>query len=513
MKKLCFCHYSLAFCFVIILFSGHVHATKVFCFERDNYSITDRSEGNFIDTLGKYANWIEDAVIYEVTPSYFVKDGTLNDVTEKLPELKELGVNTIWLQPIFACYGGGQGYAVTDYFSVRPDIGNEDQLKALITAVKKLELRIIFDFVPNHTSVHHPYVQDGIKNGTSSPYYSYYQHTDDGVPYSSYYHKDENGYFYYFWKDLVNLNYDNEKVQQWVIDACKYWVKKYDIDGYRFDAVWGVNARAPEFGTKLKTALKSVKPDLLMLAEDKPIEKTFNAGFDLAYDWTADTSWVSRWSWQTRYDPKNNPTIFNYPNTEQRASLLRKQLFQDNKFITRRLHFLENNDLPAFINDHGLERTKMAAALLFSLPGVPLIYNGQEIGLKRALYSGKPIFLADQSIRSLDHDSLFSYYQSLIKYRKQYKALRTGSFKKVEASPSENIVAFSRSDKQNTFIILLNLTDKKSDVQFDIDLFSHTKRNHLIDMITQARFDISPNKNSTITIPLNGYGAMWLLVK
>jgi len=240
----------------------------------------------------EYASWIDNAIIYEITPSYFVKNGKYRNIQEKLGEFKKLGINTIWLQPVFETSGGGQGYDILNYFSLRPELGNETELKQLIRAAKALKMHVLFDFVPNHTSIHHTYVKDVIKNGTSSHYYNFYQHEDDGVEYSSYYHKDENGFIYYFWKDLVNLNYQNEEVQQWMIEACKYWVKEFDIDGYRFDAVWGINARSPLFAKRLKTGLKSIKPDLLMLAEDKGSDKkVYHLGFDLAYDWTSDTSW------------------------------------------------------------------------------------------------------------------------------------------------------------------------------------------------------------------------------
>lgn len=461
-----------------------------------------------------YAGWIDDAIIYQITPGIFVKNGKYNNIQEKLGELKKLGVNTIWLQPVFETFGGGQGYDITDYFSLRPDLGNESQLKQLIKTAKALRMHVLFDFVPNHTSIHHPYAKDVVKYGTSSHYYNFYQHTDDGVKYSSYYHKDENGFIYYFWKDLINLNYQNEEVQQWMIEACKYWVKEFDIDGYRFDAVWGVIARCPLFIQRLKTELKSLKPDLLMLAEDKGTDKqVYERGFDLAYDWAADTSWVSQVSWQYKYDPKENYTIFNFPDSSKRAAMLRKQLFQNNPFNHRLLRFIENNDLPRFITDHGLERTKMAAALLFSLPGVPMIYSGQEIGFQSPLYSNKPIFSANESIQSLDHDSLFSFYSNLTKLRSSYNALRSRSLHEVIVSPSAAMVAFTRENNGQTFIIIINLDSKPANAKADMSSYSflHNKNKYrlLLDVLTNDSFSI---KNK-VTIPMKGYSTRWLLLQ
>src|SRR5205085_3341390 len=198
------------------------------------------SFGSPSDTIIKKLNppdeWIKRSIIYGITPYLFVKDANYTDIENKIPELTKLGVNTIWLQPVFQSSRKGQGYDITDFFSLREDLGTEQQLQSLINAAKQSGMKVIFDFVPNHTSIAHPYAQDIIKNKQASPYYDYYQHENDGAPYSSFYHHDNDGFYFYFWKSLVNLNYNNEAVQKWIIEACKYWVKKFDIDGYRFDA-------------------------------------------------------------------------------------------------------------------------------------------------------------------------------------------------------------------------------------------------------------------------------------
>ena len=127
------------------------------------------------------------------------------------------------------------------------------------------------------------------------------------------------------------------------------------------------------FAKKLRTELKSIKPGLLLLAEDKgSLKDVYKAGFDAAYDWTADTAWVSHWSWQYQYAPRKNLTLFNHPDAGKRPAMLKKALFNNGDATNLRLRFIENNDLPRFIRSHSLICTKMAAALLFSLPGIPM---------------------------------------------------------------------------------------------------------------------------------------------
>ncbi|HYK45876.1 MAG TPA: alpha-amylase family glycosyl hydrolase [Parafilimonas sp.] len=459
-----------------------------------------------------HAAWIDSAVIYQVTPSIFVKDGHYDDITPKLPEIKQFGINTIYLQPVFETHAGGQGYDITDYFSLRKDLGTEAQLRDLITTAKSLGIRVLFDFVPNHTSVFHPYVADAVLYGRDSHYYDFYQRADDGSKYSSLYKRDDSGFYHYFWNKLVNLNYQNPEVEQWIIEACKYWLKKFDIDGYRFDAVWAVSARDPSFAKRLQLELKSIKPDILLIAEDKAANaQVFEAGYDAAYDWTADTSWISHWSWQYHYDPAHNPTIFNYPNENERGNMLRHALFQNGDSIHLRLRFMENNDQPAFIKDHDVACTKMVAALLFSLPGIPLLYNGQEIGHAAKVYSKAPVFQADKSIRSLDSGGLYNYYQKLIALRSRYKSLRGTHMKDLPVNCPNNVVAVYRWQEAEKFVVIVSLGGNAQQVSVDLnDVIKQQNKNlFFTDVLTNETFTSS----SLLTIRMQPQTARLLLIK
>ncbi len=406
-----------------------------------------------------HAAWIDKTVMYEITPYIFTQNSNYDDITAKLPELSALGINCIWLQPVFKTHKGEQGYDITDYFSLRNDLGTEEQLQHLISTAKNLHMKVIFDFVANHTSAFHPYFEDCILHDSDSHYYNFYQRTNDGALYSSYYKKDALGFYHYFWKDLVNLNYANAEVQRWMIEACKYWLQKFDLDGYRFDAAWAFSARDNFFGKQLETELKSIKPDMLLLAEDKgERKKVYTEGFDAAYDWRTDTNWISHWSWQYDYDPQNNPTIFNSSSEKKRGQMLINALFNGDTIHTR-LRFMENNDQPRFINDHGLARTKMVAALMFSLPGIPLIYDGQEIGCKNKLYSTKSIFKSAESIQSQDKDSLFNYYKQLMQIRSQYKSLRSENMQHLPVNANGSVVALYRWKDDEQFIVVINMSE------------------------------------------------------
>ncbi len=459
-----------------------------------------------------HAAWIDSAIIYEITPYVFVHEGQYPDITKKLPELKEMGINTIWLQPICKTHNGEQGYDVIDYFSLRPDLGTESQLHDLISTAKNLNMHVLFDFVPNHTSIFHPYAKEVKQYGGQSHYYNFYQHTNDGAKYSSQEQIDSNGFVHYFWNDLVNLDYNNPETQQWILEAFKYWLRKFDIDGYRIDAAWAFNARNSSFGKQLQTSLKSIRPDILLLAEDKgALRSVYAEGYDAAYDWMADSGWISKWSWSTDYNPSKNPTIFNYYDENSRSTLLNKSLFNNGDTIHLRLRFLENNDQQRFITAHGKERTKMASALLLALPGLPLIYNGQEIGFERKPYSNKFIFKTNQSIQSADTNNLFPWYEKLNKIRIEHEALRSNHMQLLPVN-LQTMYALHRWQNDEHIIVLSNLGNEDSNTEVDIGSIKKFTHNTLkyTDLITKENFYADSNANS-LNVAMKKYSTRLLL--
>ena len=438
-----------------------------------------------------YATWIDSAIIYEITPYIFVNNGKFNNITTKIPDLVRLGVNSIWIQPIYSTYYGGQGYDIVDYFNVRSDLGTEQDLRNLIQTAKANGLKVLFNFVPNHSSIQHPYAKNSTLYGTNSHYWDFYQRETDSAPYSQHYHFYQ-GFINYFWNDLPNLNFNNPEVHKWITEAAKYWIEKFDIDGYRFDAVWGVTARNSQFTKDLRLALKRIKPEILMLAEDKASqEQVFDERFDVAFDWAPNEVWVSQWMWQTIYNPSTNPTIFNFSNQNQRSSRLRNALtnygngFAENSKI---LHFMTNNDVFYFVTHHGVERTKMVSALMFALNGIPLIYNGLEIGKSGHPYSTEFIFFPGLPIDYDDPDKFFPYFQYLIHLRKSYPALRSDNFAEITVSPSSYVFGFRRWLGEQNLFTVLNMGASATNVTINLPIkdlnFDTTITYYLTDLIS-----------------------------
>jgi cyclomaltodextrinase / maltogenic alpha-amylase / neopullulanase len=466
-----------------------------------------------------HAHWIDSAIVYGVSPYMFVDNTRFTNITAKIPELAGLGVTALWIQPIYSTTDPDQGYAVTDYFTFRSSLGSESDLQSLVNTAHQYGIRVLLDFVPNHTSTSHPYAQSGIQYGRRSYYYSFYQHNaDDGARYSGNYATETLGLmpfvYYGFWgSDLVNLNYNTPDVQRWIIEASRYWVEKFDVDGYRFDAVWGVTARTPEFTRAWRHALKRVKPEILLLAEDKAkYAPVFDERFDAAYDWSGEEGWVSHWNWQPQFSPDN--TIFNNTSPNNRASLLRAALtgFPPS---ARVLHFMENNDTYRFLARHDLARTTMVGQMLFSLPGIPLLFNGQEIGVTAHPYDAMPIFQSNKSIESQSKYGLFAFYKNVINMRKRFPALIGDNFAEVPVG-SSTVFAYRRWEGNQNIFPVLNMASTASTVQMqlpvgDLNLDS-TRTYYLTDYFSGQTFTGTKATLASLAIPLSGYSARILVL-
>ena len=416
--------------------------------------------------------WVDEAVVYGVAP-FFFGERRLADVTARLDALAALGVNTLWLSPVTASAEGDFGYAVTDTFALREDFGSEAELRALIEGAHARGLRVIMDFVPNHVAEQHPYYEDAQADGISSPYFSYFERNAAG-----------EALHYFDWTNLINLNLDNPEVQRWVIEGFLHWVRAYDVDGFRADAAWGPRLRAPEFWSRWRAALKREKPDLLLLAEASARDPYYAAnGFDAAYDWTEE---LGVWAWRDAFD-----------RDWQTAALLRQAIAaslapdDDDNPVFR---FLNNNDTgERFFARYGLARTKLAAVLLLTLPGLPMIYTGQEVGALFEPYDEGPV------LAWADPRGLRPWYRKLVALRAAQPALRSGELQFLPMAPANRVLAYLRPGAPDV-LVLQNWGPGPLEVSMPRNLAARLKGGAM-DLLTGA----SLSGDAAMTLP--GYGA------
>ncbi|MFD2612405.1 alpha-amylase family glycosyl hydrolase [Paenibacillus gansuensis] len=370
--------------------------------------------------------WSNKAVMYEVNVRQYTKEGTFKAFEAHLPRLKELGVDMLWLMPIHPIseknrIGSlGSYYAVQDYKKVNSEFGTAEDFRSLVEKAHEMGFKVILDWVANHTGWDHPW--------TENPGW----HTTD-----------ETGKIVQpagtNWADVADLNYENSDMQAAMLDAMKYWVSEYGIDGYRCDYAGGV---PKAFWEKVRTELEEIKPVYLLAEDDQQIGLLTKA-------------FHSNYGWQVYH--MMNRIAKGLGNAEQ------IQKYGD-RFETTYpqgaypLNFTSNHDENSWVGTE-FERLKDAvkpmAALSFTLPGMPLIYSGQEAGLNKRL-----AFFEKDEI-SWDNLSMTPLYQDLIRLKHENEALWNGSaggpFRSLGVG-DKRILAFERTKGSNTVVVVMNLS-------------------------------------------------------
>jgi glycosidase len=329
------------------------------------YFVVEGGRARRVDMMHEHPGWIDRAVIYAPVPDLW--GGGPNAITKKLPYLKRLGVDALWLWPPAEERAYGEEYAITDYFKLDPSWGPKPAFKRMVDEAHRLGLYVMLDIVPNHLSNQSPYFKHAKRFGKASPYWDFFDRNAEGKP-----------THYFDWAHLPNLNYDNAEVRTMITEAFSHWVRDLGIDGFRVDVAWGVRRRRPSFWPQLRRELKRINPDILMLAEASAVHSYyFSKGFDVAYDWSEQPG---QWPWMS---------AFRFP---QESGALLAPAFSDYEERYSRdalvMRFLNNNDTGIrFIDQYGARMQKVAATMQFTVPGVPAMFAGDEIGASYQPYS------------------------------------------------------------------------------------------------------------------------------
>ncbi len=372
-------------------------------------------------------------VMYSVFVRNFSEEGTLDALTARLPELKNLGVNMLWLLPIQELGiekrkgPDGSPYALKDYYKIEPSIGTDEDFHELVEAAHRQDMRVIIDLVVNHTSPDATWTKEHV---------DWYELDENGKP------KPENPW----WEDVVDLDWENAEVQEAVTEMMEYWVREFDIDGFRCDHPQGMPM---EWWKSSIDRLEAIKP-VFMLAESSDLEYHLN-GFDLTYcedvrnglhDILCDETPVSAMG----------ETVIRY-------------IYSNPKGATQMI-FLENHDKPRAINYYETpEKTKVAGVLIATLPGVPLLYTGTEVG---ANYDRNETFFTRVPVDfSTDPHDMREFWTSLFTIRAAHPALQTGDFILVDVEPADKVFAFERAKGRDRVLVIVNLSGDSVNVKLD----------------------------------------------
>ena len=397
-------------------------------------------------TIASNPEWAKRARVYFLFPKSFTSTGTIPAAAERLQYIHDMGFNVIWMMPVMKnAYPidqhFGPGYNIVDFYTVAPEYGTNDDFKNFISQAHALGLKVILDVTPNHTSRFHPWSLDAHTFHQDSRYWTWYEHSiiphnDNGLGQSL----DPDGFNYYsgFSDQLLNYNWKDIDARTEMINAYKYWIKYFDLDGYRFDVYWGPHRRYGEayMGDPVRDALKHIKPDILLLGEDdgtgvgtQYIYADAGGGLDAAYDFKLYFNRIENFEFipsaVTYLDSDiNNGGYFPGPN----SLFMRFMESQDEDRIT---YFYSNgNTLDASTT---FNRTKPMATTIFSVPGFPMIWNGQEVGWGYGISGAKE----DRNRSTIGWNFqggsiLIPHYQRLAWIRGTFPAFATQSFERIE---------------------------------------------------------------------------------
>lgn len=373
--------------------------------------------------------WVRDGVIYEIFPRAFSPQGNFNGITAQLGRLKELGINILWLMPIHpvgrerAKGTIGSPYAVRDFYAINPDYGTAADLKRLVAEAHRREMRVIIDIVANHTA------WDSVLMKTPA-FYTHDAGTGRIIPPVA------------DWADVADLNYDNRELRAYMTDMLKFWLREYDLDGFRCDVAGMVPT---DFWEHARTELEKVKPDIFLLAEWHEPELLVKA-FDVDYSWPV-------------HSALTDVLMGNLPATNLRAAWEEEHA----KWPRGSLHmrFSDNHDERRAIARFGERAALAASAFVFTLDGVPMLYNGMEVGDTTesgapALFERLPVFWQIAERRP----EFPRFYKQMIALRRSSVALRRGSMEWLRNSDESRILTYARRTDAEELIVAINFSNR-----------------------------------------------------
>ena len=432
--------------------------------------------------------------------------GDIRGLTSRIDYLEDLGVNGVWLMPIMNSPSYHK-YDVTDYKSIHPDYGTIEDFKVFVKTAHSKNIRVIVDLVINHTSNLHPWFQEA-SSAKTNPYRDYYvwakkdsirsqiskkttSFDSDNITQWHAVNGDTTSEHYYgfFWGGMPDLNFDTEQVMREIVDIGKFWLEEMDVDGFRLDAAAHIfpGDRAADnhkFWNRFRAEMQKIKPDVYLVGEV--------------------------WLGAKEVAPYLNglPSLFNFDmaaaiTTVVTAGLDTVGLINKYKEITDfyttvnpnylDATFLSNHDQNRILSqlDDNIQKMRIAAGILFTLPGTPYVYYGEEIGMKGVKpdeYIREPFIWAesntdamqtsweqpkysnDQTVQPLskqkeDVGSLYNFYKEMIWLRNGSKILTMGAIEKTNFSIAE-VVSFRRIYENEELLVLNNISDVEITIPF-----------------------------------------------
>ena len=366
-------------------------------------------------------------VIYEVYPGLYEHQNAFNAISNRLDEIAELGVNVIWLMPIYEQgveKAIGSPYSIKDYKKVNANYGTVEELKLLVAKAKSKDMKVILDWVANHTSWDNSWIEN-----------------------KDWYTQDANGNIVsppgMNWNDVADLNFSSTAMRNAMIDAMKYWVTEVGVDGYRCDYAEGVPG---DFWVDAIDALKVIKKDdLLMLAEGGKAE-LFSYGFDIVY------------GWDFAYKLKD---LYSGKITTNGLYESHRKEYEQLKDGQQRMRYSTNHDMSSDespIESFNGERGAISAFVIsVTMGGTPMLYSSQEIG-----YDTPLSFFRQNTLDWNSNPSYTAEYKKIMNIYTTSDALKKGV---VKTFNTPGVVSVLRESQNEEVLIMVNTTNQIVEVK------------------------------------------------
>jgi len=389
--------------------------------------------------------WLQKGIIYQIQPRAFTPEGTLPAATKRLKDVAKIGVTIVYLCSVFVAddnedqrtwsprqkaskmNNAKNPYRMMDYYHVDPEYGNDDDLKTFVNECHRLGLRIMLDMVYLHCGSRAVFLKEN----------------PDFVK------RDKNGEIINAGWNWPALNYKNTKLREYLWENMEYWVKNFDVDGFRMDVAYGVPL---DFWETARTRLEKIRPDIGMLAEAHEYRRPEDQlkAFDVSYS-------------SIYFNDMTNVLNGKYPVSHLRNTWnkIANKCPKNSRFI----HYFDNHDTSN--NDWynrkekswGFDACNAVFVHLFTLDGIPFIYNGQEIAdtARHSIFGKAPI--AWNRSNTYAGQTRFKFLQTLCGLYKKEQALINGDLVWISNNQPNSVLSYLRDDGSEQIMIIINLSN------------------------------------------------------
>jgi len=428
-----------------------------------------------IDPSPIHPEWTANTNIYEVNVRQYTPEGTFNAFAEHLPRLQEMGVDILWFMPVqpigVARRKGelGSYYSISDYRGINPEFGTHDDFHELVMKIHELGMKVIIDWVPNHTAWDHYWMEE-------HPDFYYIDPETGEISNGRNDHNQPTD-----WTDVAELDYNNPEMQHFMIEDMRFWIEEHDIDGFRCDMAGG---QTEDFWRRANEDLRNVKRNIFMLAESNfPV--LHDCGFNASYAW------------------EFHHLLNKVARGEAPVSEIEHYIHLDAKRFPQdamRMMFIDNHDENSWngtVESRLGPNAQAAFALALTMPNsIPLIYSGQEVSLNHSLE-----FFQRDTI-NWDGPSQADFYSSMLTLKSTQPALRNGdwggAYHRIEVD-HPRCFAVGRHLEGNTVVTLVNFSGEDLTVNM-----SGVPKGKYVDWVDGETANLGIG-GADIDIPANSY--------